>query len=157
MFTQKQIAALRYLLFKAKDGTDLSKRVLAFLIEQSDGLSREVCLTLAENQEGYAAEEILSAAFGVHGMLSGNGTTHINRILHAMESDLLFSHHSGDFDPTRKGDPFSSGLNRSSTGFTFWLAKEYYSRQANLVSATREELEKINLKKSGLYPEIERD
>ena len=39
--------------------------------------------------------------------------------------------------------------------YTFWLAKNPYSRTANQISVTRQGLEAIDLNKSGLYPEIE--
>ena len=58
MITPEQIAALKYMIFASKDGTDLSKRAMAFLIDQSEGLTKEVCLTLVADREGYTAEEI---------------------------------------------------------------------------------------------------
>lgn len=172
MVTAKQIAALKYLIFIAKDGTDLSKRVLAFLLDASEGLTKDVCLTLVADREGYTADEISAAAYGVDSMKSRNGTTHINQILHAMGIELKFSVHYGDFDPTRTDDPFNSygqfaglkaheatepGLVREGMPlrYTFWLSKEHYSLQATLVVATREKLEQINLEKPGLYPSLE--
>lgn len=172
MFTSKQIAALRYMIFNAKNGNELSKRVLAFLIESSEELTKEVCLSLVADREGYTADEISAAGYGVHDMESCNGTTHIDQILDAMGSELSFSVHYGDFDPTRTDDPFSSdgqfagyskfkvtrpGLLREGMPlrYTFWLSKQDYSRQAALVVATREELEQIDLKKPGLYPRLE--
>lgn len=172
MFTTKQIAALKYLIFNAKDGTELSKRVLAFLIESSERLTKEVCLSLVANREGYTAEEISAAGLGVGCMNSSQGTTHLNEIFDVMKCKLSFSLHYGDFDPTRENDPFNcdgqfAGLDLSKvhrpglaregmpTRYTFWLSKKLYSRQATLVIATREELEQINLKQPGLYPELE--
>ncbi len=172
MFTPEQIAALRYLIFNAKDGTDLSKQVLAFLIESFAGLTKEVCLSLVADREGYTADEIGAAARGVGSMGSGNRATHLDQILCLMGSDFGFSVHYGDFDPTRTGDPFNNdgqfpGFSVHQVArpelvregmplrYTFWLSREHYSRQVALVVATREELERINLKKPGLYPEFE--
>ena len=157
MFTSNQIAALRYMIFNAKNGTELSKRVLAFLIESSEGLTKEVCLTLVVDREGYTADEIRAAGHGVDSMGSGNGTTYLDQILAAMGSELSFSVHYGDFDPTRTSDPFNcdgqfgdwdrsqvihSGPTPESMPprYTFWFSKQNYSRQAALVVATREEL-----------------
>ena len=168
MFTVKQIAALKYMIFKSKDGTELSKRVLAFLIDYSMGLTKEVCLTLMEGRDGYTAEEIDKAARGVGAMASSNCCTHVQELLHVMGSDFHFSVHYGDFDPGRTGDPFSSngmfpGLDVSQVPrpelviegmplrYTFWLAREYYSRKSALVVPTFEQLDRIDLKKSGLY------
>ncbi len=169
MFTSKQIAALRYMIFNAKNGTELSKRVLAFLIESSEELTKEVCLSLVADREGYTADEISAAGHGVGGMDSCNGTTHLDQILAAMGSELSFSVHYGDFDPTHTDDPFSQAgqfagwpqadLESRREGmpmrYTFWLSKKNYSRQAKLVVATREELDQINLEKPGLYPSLE--
>ena len=168
MVTEKQIAALKYMIFIAKNGTDLSKQVLAFLIDRSEDLTKEVCLTLVADREGYTADKINAAAHGVGGMLSSNGTTHLHQLLYVMGSDLNFDFHYGDFDPARIGSPFSSagqfaGVSRSKVSdpehvregmplrYTFWLSKQSYSLQATLVVATREELGQIDLKKPGLY------
>jgi len=168
--TPKQIAALRYMIFNAKNGTELSKRILAFLIDQSEGLTREVCLTLVEGREGYSAEEISDAAVGVGGMDSANGTTHLHELLLAMGSEINFSVHYGDFDPARVGDKFCyDGQYRGQQGncphglarevmplrYTFWLSKKSYSREVELVTATRAVLDQIDLGKPGLYPSLE--
>ena len=172
MFTPKQIAALRYMIFKAKDGTELSKRVLAFLIESSEGLTKDVCLSLVADREGYTRDEIRDAGQGVGGMASSNGTTHLDQILNVLGSELVFSVHYGDFDPTRLDDPFNSdgqfagwhfsqvsdaGLIREGMPlrYTFWLSKESFSLQATLVVTTRAALEQINLERPGLYPTLE--
>jgi len=172
MVTSKQIAALKYMIFKANNGTELSKRVLGFLIDQSEELTKEVCLTLTQDREGYAADEISAAAIGIGVMKSSHCTTHLHELLDIMGSDLNFSVHYGDFDPTRNDDPFNSdgqfagwseshvnrpGLVRKGMPFryTFWLSTQDYSRQATLVVATREELEQIDLKKPRLYPSLE--
>lgn len=173
MVTLRQIAALKFMIFIAKNGTEVSKRVLAFLIDQSEELTREVCLTLVVNREGYTADEINAAAHGVGGMQSGGGTTHLNELLEAMGCGMIFSIHYGDFDPSRGSDPFNNdgqfagasisqvvepGVIREGMPlrYTFWLAQQRYSRQATLVVTTREELEQIDLKKSGLYPSLEK-
>lgn len=152
MFTSNQIAALTYIIFNAKDGTELSKRVLTFLVELSGFLTKEVCLSLVAGREGYTAGEIRAAGHGVHDMESSQGTTHLNQILDAMGSKLKFSVHYGYFDPARNGDAL---VWQESDSCTFWLSKETYSRQATLIVATRKELGKINLMKPGLYPSLE--
>ncbi len=173
MPTSKQIAALRYMIFIAKNGTELSKRVLAFLIESSEGLTKDVCLSLVADREGYTGDEIHAAGCGVGGMQSSNGTTHLNELLDVMGSKLTFSVHYGDFDPTRIDDPFNNdgqfpgcrlsqvsrpGLIRKDMPirYTFWISREEYSRQATLVFTPREEHEQIDLERPGLYPSLER-
>lgn len=168
MITAKQITALKYMIFNAKNGTELSKRVLAFLIDSSEELTKEVCLSLVADREGYTADEISAAGHGVGAMESCNCTTHLCELLDVMGSELSFSVHYGDFDPARANDPFSqagqfAGWHQADPEsrregmplrYTFWLSKKNYSRQATLVVATREELEQINLEKPGLYPSL---
>jgi hypothetical protein len=173
--TPKQIAALKYMIFIAKNGTHLSKRILAILIDKSENLTREVCLTLVAEREGFSGEEIDIAARGMHTMQSSDGTTHINQLMLAMGTDLRFDVHYGDYDPARAGDPFSSAgqfpgwdpalvhdpdpeeacREDMPMRYTFWFAKGHYSRTAALVTTTREELEKIDLRRPGLYPRFE--
>lgn len=160
------------MIFKAKDGTDLSKKILALLIDRSERLTKEVCLTLVADREGYNAEEIDSAAHGLGAMQSCNCSTHLDQLLHLMGSGLQFECHYGDFDPNRDGDPFSSAgmfagfpremvpdkeliIEGMPVRYTFWLSAQIYSRQATLVVATRENLEQIDLEKPGLYPTFE--
>lgn len=169
MFTAKQIAALKYVIFHSQDGDNLLKRILAFLIDRSENLTKEICLVLVADREGYTGEEIDAAAHRLHGMQSANGTTHLDQILHVMGADLCFSCHYGDVDPTRTHNPFSAagqfcGLSESivknkdalaegmTLRYTFWLAKKIYPPQGiKLIATTRFELEQINLDKPGLY------
>lgn len=165
MVTEKQFTALKYLICVSEDGNDLMKRILVFLIDQSEGLTKEVCLTLQDGREGYSGEEIHKAA--INGMFSSNGNTHLNELMILMGSELDFSLHFGDFDPTREGDPFNTdgqfpgfpkesvaggdeGLVRKDmpTRYTFWLSRGSYSRDASPVVATRKKLEKIKLENS---------
>ena len=169
MFTTRQIAALKYIIFNLDKETELSKRVLAFLIDSSEGFTEEVCLSLVDGREGYDAGQISAAAHGVDNI---NITNHLCQILDAMGSGFKFSVHYGDFDPSRVGDPFNSdgmfpGIDESQVSrkglvregmplrYTFWLSRTPYSRQAKLVVATMEKLNQIDLTRPGLYPESE--
>ncbi len=172
MFTANQIAALKYLILVSRVGTELSKRVMYFLIDQSKGLTEEVCLSLVEDREGYNADEISAAGYGTGAMMSANCGVHLNEVLLAMGSTLHFCIRYGDFDPSRVGDPFNidgqfAGLPSERVAgtterpglvaegmplrYTFWLSKTNYSRKARYVSVSREELEKVELTK----PELE--
>jgi hypothetical protein len=172
MVTAKQVAALKYLIFKAKNGTQTSKRILAFLIDQSDRFTQEVCCTLTEGLDGYSGEEVHEAALGVGSMQSCVRTTHIDEVLQVLGCEFEFSVHYGDFDPTRKGDPFNAdgifaGLPENLVThpgkvreglpcrYTFWLSREPYSGNANRIRVQRATLDQINLLKPGLYPTLE--
>ncbi len=174
MVTKKQIAALKYMIFNSKNGTPLTKQILALLIDRSEKLTKDVCLSLVEDPQGYTAEKIEEAAHGLDAMISGNCITHLDALCYLMGSKLGFSVHYGDFDPTRDGDPFDvSGMfpgfpnNKVSDPkltleglpmrYTFWLARKYYSRNAELLQITKDELEQIDLKKPGLWPNLEKD
>ena len=158
MYTEEQIAALKYLISKSRN-PDLKKQILVLLIDSSEGLSKGVCITLIDGREGYSGEEISDAAYVFD-------TCSINKVLRAMGSELVLSVHYGDFDPSREGRPFSSagifaGANpllvgnpesvreNMPTRYTFWLAKDFWSSKAELVETTREVLEQIDLKKLG--------
>lgn len=174
--TDRQIAALRYLVDKSQEASDLAKQIVVFLVNASQGLTQEVCLTLVAGRDGYSAKEITAAEKDVGGMVSANWTTHLNELLAAMGSDLVVSYHYGDFDPNRRGDKFNSDgifANLANTPgitivgpastmkaglplrYTFWLAKEHYSQEATLITATRQDLAGIDLNRPGLYPSME--
>lgn len=172
MAGQKQISALKYFIYKSKDCPDLTKRVVWYLIDQSAQLTEEVCLTLYADCLVWQRDEVEQAARGMHDLQSSNGTTHLHALLSLMGCDLDFSYHYGDYDPTRSDDPFSSagqfaGWDRSKVQdddviregmplrYTFWLARDSYSRTAKLVFPKRVELETIDLASPGLYPSIE--
>ena len=162
MLTKMQIAVLRFLIFTTQHGTELTKRVMAYLIDQSRGLTLDVCLTLIEDRDGYSADEIRDAAFDL------DVKPIINQILLEMGSNLHFSLHFGDYDPNRNGKHLSSagqfaGLpadkvsgppDLTQEGFpvryTFWLARQSYLNEATYVGAGREVLGLIDLEKSGL-------
>lgn len=169
MFTTRQIAALKYIIFNLNNETELPKRVLAFLIESSDGFTKEVCLSLVDGREGYDAGQITAAAHGVDNI---NITNYLCQILDVMGSEFKFSVHYGDFDPSRVDGPLNTdgmfpGLKKSQVSrkglvrkdmplrYTFWLSLTPYSPQAKLVVATMEKLNQIDLTRPGLYPESE--
>lgn len=175
-YTDEQVAALRFLIFRSKDGADLTKRIMAHLISESAYLSRAVCLTLIEGRDDFSQDEIQQAANGFHDMNSLGFHTHLTEVLYAMGSDFTFSYHYGDYDPMRLGSPLNRdgmfpGLpvdkvagaranpNLVQRGlplrYTFWLCNEPYSSKAALVWASATELNAIDLGKPGLYPDIE--
>jgi len=160
MINDRQTDALRYLIFKSKDGTTISKQVLVFLVAKSRLFTQSVCMSLVADREGFTDDEIRDAAHGVDRMLSSVCNTHLGYVLDAMGTDFNFCIHYGDYDPNRHGDPFNCdgqfaglavkqvndpGLVRENLPmrYTFWLATGVYSRKAKYVTATRADLEKI--------------
>lgn len=147
MATKKQIAALKYLIFRSKDGANITKRLLAFLINHSMGLTRGVYVNLVGSLNGFSARTIQQAAFGLHDMQSCNGTTHIGQVLIAMGSPLVFGY--------RNVSGTQPGLKRNQCAWTFWLAQDRTVLDAEFIEVHSSELEQIDLSKPGLYPALE--
>ncbi len=173
MLTSKQIAALKYVIFRAEkpvNGGSLAKRIIAFLIDKSEGLTKDVYLTLWQDRDGFTADEIDQAAHFMGRLQSCNCTTHLDQLLHLAGTDLHFSLHYGNIDlkvehgfdslgifagvPAGLTGEKTHPLN-AQTRYTFWLSKEKYSRTATQVQVTQQELGMIDLRKPGLYPDIE--
>jgi hypothetical protein len=167
VITEKQIAALRYLIFRAKPDNKLIKQVLVYLLEKSGGMREQVYLSLHQDREGYTGEEISRAAIALHAFESCNGNVHLDQIMIAMGTDFQFSTHYGHYE-TPGGTFITKGLfpgapNRPDDSrddplrYTFWLAKGSYGRAGGEIEVrvSRGDLEKINLDKPGLYPGLE--
>jgi hypothetical protein len=96
--TPKQIAALKYLITESKDGRDLTKRILFFLIDASKGMTRNVSVGLSQDREGYTAKEINEAGHGMSSLQSCNCSTHLDELTTLMGCRLGFSLHYGAYD-----------------------------------------------------------
>ena len=164
MVTPEQIAALKYVIFKSKKDNDLAKRILALLLDKSEGLTKHVYITLQQDREGYSAEEVNAAAHAVDGMCSCNGNTHLNELLQIAGSALVVSLHYGDYPAggikfsTRGQFTSVEGSSDPPLRYTFWLEDDLYGRSRKTrteIRTDRGELEKIDLKKPGLYPTLE--
>ena len=156
MISNKQIAALKYLIFNAKQTSNLAKQILAFLIDQSKGLTEEVYLTITVS-ENYTGKEIRRHALDMDNMFSCGSTTHLNEIMAAVGTDFCFSLHYGSFDGNGRFD--TKGQFDDSNvplRYTFWCGKGFYSKTAKATSISRVELESIDLKKPGLYLNLEK-
>jgi hypothetical protein len=159
MVTDRQIAALKFLIAKSQDGNDLVRRILTFLINASNGMTEEVSTCLTAGSEGYSVDEVAAAGMTHSAMTSANCSTHLDQMMILMGLDFFFSchyghyRHDGMFDPT--GQTGSSPT--SPMRYTFWLARGHYGKsgQGKHVVASRAKLEAINLSKPGLYPQME--
>jgi hypothetical protein len=169
MVTEKQVAALKYLIAASKYGNDTAKSIFFFLLDKSERLSKQVYVTFTQGLEGYTGGEIDKAARSISGMHSCNCTTHIDQIMIAMGTAHRFSVHYGHFDHDGKYDTSGMfpGLPQDMVSdpkltvldapcrYTFWLAPGSYSKSAERLTTTRQELETIDLSRPGLYPDIE--
>lgn len=138
MITNEQISALRWIIFHSKDGNELTKRIMVFLIDSSERLTKEVYISLAPDREGYNTSEIIIASHNIHNMNSDNCSTHINTILRAMGSEFRFESLNGE-----PGVVYDS-KNRSFKGFSFFLMRNN-SRQPMRLDVAREILDNKSL------------
>ncbi|MFA4975772.1 MAG: hypothetical protein WC577_03760 [Candidatus Paceibacterota bacterium] len=156
MISKKQIAALKYLIFKVENVSNLTKQILAFLLNQSCGLTKEVYLTITAN-DNYTASEIRSTAIKMDLLFSSSSTTHLNEIMVTTGTDFLFSLHYGNFDRNGKFNTSGQfGTTLVPLRYTFWCSRGHFSKTAKATSVSRTKLESINLEKPGLYPNLEK-
>lgn len=158
MVTDKQIAALKYMIFISKDGREMAKKILFCLINKSERLTKDVYFTLTQKEDWLNREEVDRNARSVGAMQSVNCSTHLNEIMEVLGADLRFSVHYGHFSSVgsfntegmfpsaREGDRADAPMR-----YTFWLARKLYSRSATEVAVSRAELDAIDLKEHGLY------
>jgi hypothetical protein len=158
---KQRIETLKYLIAKSKDGDEIVKRILFFLIDNSYGLTEEVSMTLTQDQLGYAGQEIDTAARALGKMMSVKNSTHVNEIMSLVGAGLRFSTHYGNYSEDGEFDTegMFPGYRELAPGhendradmplrYTFWLAREYYGRGGpgkQLTPPTREVLMAINV------------
>ena len=164
MLTPTQIAAVKYIVARARQDSPYSKRLFWFMLDQSEGLTKGVRVTLEEGAQGFTGDEIRGIAHPFDGMQSCHGGTHLNELLAATGSDFRFLLHYGNcsaggkFD-TRGAVPRATGpYGDEPLRYTFWLAPAIYSAATEVseqIPCSRDRLDSINLEKPGLYESIE--
>jgi hypothetical protein len=154
VFYPKQIAALKYLIEKNRSVTPLGKQIVWFLFDQSQRLKKQVHLTITESDE-WPRQLIHETALSVDTLNSSNSTTHFGAVMAALSTKFKLSIHFGHFDGKKFDTSGQFFGGQTVMRYTFWFAKEYYSRHSEAVSVSRAELEAIDLSKPGLYPSLE--
>jgi len=130
--SREQIFAIEYLVAKSEDATELTKKVVIWLIRQTNFMTEQVVLSLPKDFLGNPALAVLIHE-NVHDMCSCNGDTHIYYISMAAGTKMCLRHccrsfHSGD-------------------GAIIWWSFESHFRNAKVLTPpTQEELDKIDLK-----------
>ncbi len=114
--SQKQINALKYLIFKSEDARDWARKILLALIDASKGLTKPVYFT------GNLNEVYMEDMFCTH------HSTHLHEVVKLTGSKFKFSHHDGYFSCTGKFKP----CNHPKKGnlHTVWLSTEKYDKKA---------------------------
>lgn len=75
----------------------------------------------------------------------------------AVGTDFCFSLHYGSFKENGRFDTSGQfGDSNIPLRYTFWCAKNFYSKTAETTSISRTELESIDLEKPGLYLNLEK-
>lgn len=163
--TEKQIAALRYLVARARLSPEkqvaskLVRQLVWRLIEASEGLTKMVFITLHEATGDFTPEEINEIAWIAGALNSENSTTYLGALLMLMGTDLHFSLHYGAHDAEGKFStdgqfPHQDGHHNAPMRYTFWLEPEHDMRPETggvEVRVTRAELEAIDTTQDGLY------
>jgi hypothetical protein len=146
MVTPDQIAVLRYMIYKSKDGNNLAKRILIYLLNASEGLTKQVCLCLVEGMTGYTRREIEAAADTMSAMDSGNCTTHLHMLTMLMGTEMHFSCHGG----VPEGE---KGFNYDGKGYTFFIGVKSYGNSGNgtELRVTKDDLDRIDIKAGMLF------
>lgn len=171
MVTPEQIAALKYLITKARDGNETIRLILFFLIDASNGLTEEVSITLTHEKDGYLSAEIKDAAVSLDMMEGESHTTHLYELMKLMGAELCFSASYGHYDEMERFNTEGafSGYKHLAPGhehdrddlpfrITFWLAKKKYGFSEHgktLMTPSRSVMRAIDLTKPELYPSLE--
>jgi len=169
--TSKQIAALRYLIARVKfdqkydSVADIAKVLLWKLIEASRNLTRTVHITVHEDDSEFARDEIINLGFAIGSMMSSNGTTHLEELMHLMGTECKFKLHYGSYLPDGKfgtAGQFSGqrgGPEKAPARYTFWLGphKVVPMDDSTTVAFTRKDLQHFDLSRSGLYPTLKQN
>lgn len=131
-FSSTQINSLKYLIFMSKNSGPETKKICFALIDASEGLTKAVCFTV--NSE--------DAQFGIHNMVSFNGTTHLQEIMKCIGTKMSFSHHGGYHDKDGVFQP--ELIEGEEHTHTIWLSEIRYDKKA--LELIKEYVEKIVLK-----------
>lgn len=135
--SDEQINALKYLIFMSKDAGPETKKACFAMIDASERFTKAV----------YFTGNTKDIQYGVHNMVSSNGTTYLDEILKAIGIKFLFSHHHGYFISSGNFNPeYKNGENHT---HTIWLSNERYDKFATEVIS--EDAEKIDLTTDPLY------
>ncbi len=145
MLTKKQLIALQYVIAAAPDGNKFAKQLHFFLLAQSAGLTKEVCITLQEGDE-WPKAELRKEAHGIDSMWSSTASTHLPEIMAAMGTRFIYSLHYGHYGENGEFDTKGQLAEcKAPLRYTFWLAHECYADAATKLTATRKELEAIDV------------
>jgi hypothetical protein len=131
-YSDDQINALKYLIFKSKDADLETKKICFALIDASERFTKPVYFTSNMSDESY----------GTHNMVSANGSTHLTEILQAMSTEFIFSTHQGFFASV--GNFVCIMKNGEKNTLTIWLSNTRYDNSA--VEIKKEDVEKLELK-----------
>lgn len=158
MITEKQMSALKYLIFKAKCVNDFTKKVIIILLENSQMLTKEIYVTL---QEGVSFnQDTLLGLESIRALINENHNFHLNEILVASGGDFCFSFSYGSFDENGifKEDGHFRDLNEKNkvpVRYTIWLGKKEHSQTAEMLVVSRREIDQVDLSSFNIYKEAD--
>lgn len=148
MINKKQVDALKYLILRSKDASELTKKILFFLLEQSNLLRKAVYTSVVETKDGFSKENAIETYNGVHDMKSSQAFTHLNEIMVAMGSDFLFYVHAGAYQADGEFKEYEKILS-----YTVWLSDKRYDGTAKRIDIKKDTLDEMVLV-SDLYEKV---
>lgn len=159
--SDRQVAALKYFIYKSRYGSKFLKQILFLLIDGSKNLTDEIYFVFEVNHE-YRPDEVTGHAQTMMGMLVSHQTTMLNDLLTLAGSDFRFSISIGYYPDQGKSETADSAVTNvlaanSAKAYTIWLSSGYFgegSRTTRLM-ANREQIEAVEIFKTGLHPEQE--
>lgn len=77
---------LEFLIAESRDACTFARKTAIWLVQHSNGLTRSVQINLPDSKQAR------SVSTGFHNMISTLRRTHVNEVLHAMGSALIFGH-----------------------------------------------------------------
>ncbi len=154
MITDRQIKALKYLIWQSDEATGLTKQLLYFLIDASKGLLEPVSVSIFEGVDEFTSIDLEEITDGFIRITSSNCSFHQHALLTAMGSPLEFSQHyghyekngifssEGQFGRTPQNAPGHEDDRSMPRRFTFWLAEQSYghSGMGRFLNISKKEL-----------------
>ena len=166
MITRKQLAALRFLIFKSEQDNcmaGIAKKICAVLIKHSRHMSKKVYITLWHDMNNFSDQEISDIAYAFDNLIVGHPS--LNEILVAMGSKMSFRFHYGHMHEGKLNTEGMFGHKPTNAPghehdrtmplrYTFWLSTDM-TDNGTQIKVTRDKLDAVDLTKPGLYPTLE--
>lgn len=131
----RQIAALKYVIFANPSIGHTAKQVIATLLDNSKRLTRSVSINLVARLQGYDRKELKELYCDLSRAVSSAGSLHVNELIAATGAKARLTYSEGDMDC------------RSA----IYVGKQKPTK----LKVARSTLSAIDIARPGLYPSLE--